>query len=61
MTITTFQHQCKPGAEIINSLNKKKGVVLKISKDRDKALILYEDASKEWDMYYTIEFSTTNP
>lgn len=61
MTITTFQRQCTPGTAVLKEPSKKKGTVLRISKDRDKALVLYEDATKEWSMYYTIEFETPNP
>ena len=61
MTITTFQGQCKPGMSVQKEPNKRQGYVLKISKDRDKALVRYDNGSKEWTPYYTLEFKTTNP
>ena len=60
MTITTFQRQCTPGTAVLKEPTKKRGVVLRISKDRDKALVHYENGSKEWSPYYSLEFETTN-
>ena len=60
MTITTFQRQCKPGMKVEKKPRKREGVVLKISKDRDKALVQYENGSKEWNPYYLLEFLTLN-
>lgn len=55
MTITPFQRHCKPGCRVFNTSKKKEGVVLRISKDRDKALVEYENGSKEWNNYYVLE------
>lgn len=60
MTITTFQRQCIPGKTVVKEPKKKRGTVFRISKDRDKALVLYENGSKQWDPYYTLEFETPN-
>lgn len=55
MTITPFQRHCKPGCRVFNTSKKEEGVVLRISKDRDKALVEYENGSKEWNNYYVLE------
>lgn len=59
MTINTFQRKCKPGSHVMNMQNKKEGVVQRISKDRDKALVKYEDHSVQWDYYYLLEFKNS--
>ena len=61
MTFSNFERYCKPGMPVLKEPQKKKGTVLRISKDRDKALVHYENGSKEWSPYYTLEFETPNP
>ena len=56
MTITTFLKKCAVGVMVENIATKVKGKVLKISKDNDKALVLYADGSKAWTEYYLLEF-----
>lgn len=55
MTITPFQRHCKPGCRVVNTPKNKEGVVLRISKDCDKALVEYANGSKEWNHYYVLE------
>ena len=61
MTITVFQKQCNPGNRVYNNLKKMEGTVVKISRDRSKALVSYEDGSIEWNEYYLLEFPIPNP
>lgn len=58
MTITTFQSQLKPGMTVIKHPQMLQGTVLKISKDRDKALVQYENNTIKWSQYFVIEFET---
>lgn len=58
MTITKFQSQLQPGMQVVKHPQMLQGVVLKISKDRDKALVQYENGTKEWSQYFVIEFET---
>ena len=55
MTITTFQRKCTPGTAVFNASSGEKGIVQKISKENDKALVLYEDGDKAWRPYFAIE------
>lgn len=58
MTLTTFQKQCKPGIRVHNKPKGKDGLVVKISRDRSKALVQYENGSVEWNDYYLLDFIT---
>ena len=58
MTITKFQSQLQPGMQVVKHPQMLQGVVLKISKYRDKALVQYENGAKEWSKYFVIEFET---
>ena len=60
MAITVFQRQCKPGMSVYNRAKSEKGTVSRISKDRDKALVEYENGSREWSEYYLLEFQSPN-
>lgn len=60
MTITVFQKQCSPGIRVYNNLKKMEGTVVKISRDRSKALVSYEEGSIEWNEYCLLEFPTPN-
>ena len=60
MTITKFQSQLQPGMQVVKHPQMLQGVVLKISKDRDKALVQYENGTKEWSQYFVIEFETAS-
>lgn len=55
MTFNTFQRKCKPGSHVTNAANKQDGIVRRISKDRDKALVEYEDHTLQWENYYLLE------
>lgn len=55
MTFNTFQRKCKPGSHVTNAANKKDGIVRRISKDRDKALVEYPDHTLKWENYYLLE------
>jgi len=61
MKITQFQKQVKPGGIVFNRVKDKEGSVLKISKDRDKALVEYRNGTKEWNEYFILELPTPNP
>lgn len=60
MTIKEFQKKLKPGMRVTNRANSKVGVVSRISKDNDKALVDYENGIRAWDEYYLLEFITQN-
>ena len=45
--------QCKPGTQVAD--NERTGVVIKISQDKEKALVRFSDGMTEWVEYYKIE------
>ena len=45
--------QCKPGTHVAD--NERTGVVIKISQDKEKALMRFSDGMTEWVEYYKIE------
>ena len=48
-----FKNQCKPGTHVAD--NERTGVVIKISQDKEKALVSFSDGMTEWVEYYKIE------
>lgn len=53
MTYGKFKHQCKPGTYVKD--NERTGVIVKISQDKEKALVRFSDGMIEWIEYYKIE------
>ena len=53
MNYRSFKEQCNIGTHVKD--NDRTGVVVKISKDKDKALVKFDDGITEWIEYYRIE------
>lgn len=60
MTIRTFQNQCTPGCRVLNRQSNGEGTVIKINRDRSRALVHYQDHSVEWNEYYLLDFPEPN-
>lgn len=60
MTIRIFQNQCTPGRRVLNRQSNAEGMVIKISRDRSRALVHYQDHSIEWNEYYLLDFPEPN-
>ena len=48
-----FKHQCKPGIHVKD--NERTGVIVKISQNKEKALVRFSGEMIEWIEYYKIE------
>lgn len=48
-----FKHECKPGKRVED--RERKGTVIKISQDKEKALVRFEGGMVEWIEFYKIE------
>lgn len=48
-----FKRQCKPGIHVKD--DDRAGIVIKISQDKEKALVQFNDGMKEWMEYWKIE------
>lgn len=55
MTFITFRNRCTPGTHVTDG--DRTGVVAKISKDKDKVLVVFPSGSREWLYYYEIELN----
>jgi hypothetical protein len=55
MTFITFRNRCTPGTHVTDG--DRTGVVIKISKDKDKVLVVFPSGSREWLYYYEIELN----
>ena len=53
MTYKKFKTECKPGTRVVD--NDRKGIVIKISQDHEKALVRFDDGMTEWIEYYKFE------
>lgn len=53
MTYRKFKNLCKPGTHVKDE--ERTGVVIKLSKDHEKALVRFSDGTTEWIEYYKIE------
>lgn len=58
MKIKDFEEKCLEGCRVryIEIGNDRQGTVQKISKDHDKALVLFEDGAREWVEYFKLDF-----
>ena len=61
MTLTMFMKKIQPGTPVVHKTTYQEGTVTKISKDHAKALVQFEDGSKEWHEYYLLEFEKPEP
>jgi hypothetical protein len=53
MRIRQFINECSFGARVKDE--HREGTVIKVSKDKDKALVKFDDGMTEWIEYYRIE------
>ena len=53
MKINVFKTQCNAGSTVVKG--EASGKVIKVSSDRTKALIHYDNGDKRWEEYYAIE------
>lgn len=53
MTYKSFTAQCTPGFHVTDG--ERNGTVIKVSQDKERVLIQFEDGSREWMEYYKIE------
>lgn len=50
-----FKNKCKPGTHVTN--HSRTGIVIRISQDKEKALVRFSNGITEWIEYYKIELS----
>lgn len=55
MKINVFKTQCREGSIVTHLTTYCIGKVIKISQDKTKALILFDDGNKAWVYYYELE------
>lgn len=55
MTYGQFKRQCSPGTHVTDE--ERTSIVIKISQDKEKALVRFSDGMTEWVEYYKIEIS----